>query len=132
MGVGWGKGWIIFLRWLAVWALHNVYNFSFQLKFLEIHLFFSISLLLSISLKHCNFPDNFYFKGNIAAKFFIRNPSLLIKTIWQKNNKLNMGLFNKYFICIMAFFTPFNYLSVFVNFTLTLPLCYLLTFTKKP
>ena len=42
-----------------------------------------------------------------------------------------MGPFKKYVTCIMAFFTPFNYLSRFVDFTLTLPLCYSLNFTKK-
>ena len=42
-----------------------------------------------------------------------------------------MRPFKKYVTCIMAFFTPFNYLSRFVDFTLTLPLCYSLNFTKK-
>ena len=31
----------------------------------------------------------------------------------------------------MAFFTPFSYLPHFVTFTVTLPLCYSLNFTKK-
>ena len=42
-----------------------------------------------------------------------------------------MGPFKKYVTCIMTFLTPLNYLSYFVNFTLTLPLCYSLNFTKK-
>ena len=42
-----------------------------------------------------------------------------------------MGSFKKYVTCIMTFFTPFHYLSHFVNFTLTLLLCYSLNFTKK-
>ena len=41
-----------------------------------------------------------------------------------------MGSFKKYVTCIMAFFTPLN-LSQFVNFTLSLPMCYSLNFTKK-
>ena len=45
--------------------------------------------------------------------------------------KKNMRLLKKHVTCIMAFFTPFNYLSHFVNFSLTLPLCYSLDFTKK-
>ena len=42
-----------------------------------------------------------------------------------------MGAFKKYVTCIMAFLTPFNYLPHFVNFTLTLPLCCSLNFTKN-
>ena len=44
-----------------------------------------------------------------------------------------MGPFKKYVTCIMTFVTPFNYLSYFLsyNFTLTIPLCYSLNFTKK-
>ena len=42
-----------------------------------------------------------------------------------------MRLLKKYVTCIIAFFTPFNYLSPFVSFALTLPLCYSLDFTKK-
>ena len=49
----------------------------------------------------------------------------------QTKNKLNMGLFKKYVIRIISFFIPFNYLSHFIDFTLTLPMCYLLNFTKK-
>ena len=41
-----------------------------------------------------------------------------------------MGPFKKYVTSIMSFFTPFNYFLHFVNFTLTLPLCYSLNFTK--
>ena len=46
-------------------------------------------------------------------------------------DKKNMGPFKKYVTCIMAFFTPFNHLPHFVNFTLTLLPCYSLNFTKK-
>ena len=42
-----------------------------------------------------------------------------------------MGPFKKYITCVMVFFLPLNYLSNFANFTLTLPLCYSLNFTKK-
>ena len=42
-----------------------------------------------------------------------------------------MGPFKKYVTCIMQFFTPFNYLSHFVNFNSTLPQCYSLNLTKK-
>ena len=42
-----------------------------------------------------------------------------------------MGPFKKYVTCIVAFFIPFNYLSYFVNFTLTVSLCYSLNFNKK-
>ena len=42
-----------------------------------------------------------------------------------------MVSFKKYVTCIMQFFTSFNYLPHFVNFTLTLSWCYLLNFTKK-
>ena len=42
-----------------------------------------------------------------------------------------MGPFKKYVTCIMGFFTPFNYFSHFVNFTLTLSLCYSPNLNKK-
>ena len=42
-----------------------------------------------------------------------------------------MGPFKKYVTCITAFFTSFNYLSHFFNFTLTLSLCYSSNFNKK-
>ena len=41
-----------------------------------------------------------------------------------------MGSFKKYVTSIMAFL-PHSALSHFVNFTLSLPLCYSLNFTKK-
>ena len=41
-----------------------------------------------------------------------------------------MGPFKKYATCVMALFTPFNFVT-FCQFTLSLPLCYLLNFTKK-
>ena len=43
------------------------------MKFLEIQLFSSISILPSITLKGWNFPDSFDFKGKIVAKFLIRS-----------------------------------------------------------
>ena len=49
----------------------------------------------------------------------------------QKTNKLSMGPFKKYVSCIMAFFTSFNYFLHFVNFTLTLSLCYSPNLNKK-
>ena len=45
--------------------------------------------------------------------------------------KINMGPFKKYGTCIMVFFTPLNYFSLFVNFALTLPLCYSVKVTTK-
>ena len=42
-----------------------------------------------------------------------------------------MEPFKKCVICLMELFTPFNYFSHFVNFTLTLPLCYSLHFTEN-
>ena len=41
-----------------------------------------------------------------------------------------MGPFKKYVTIVMAFFTSFNFVTL-CQFTLPLPLCYLLNFTKK-
>ena len=49
----------------------------------------------------------------------------------KKQKKLSTGPFKRYVTCIMAFFNLFNYLPRFVNFTLTLSLCYLPNFNKK-
>ena len=49
----------------------------------------------------------------------------------KKRKKKKMGPFKKYVTCTMPIFIPFNYLSHFVNFTLTLSLCYSLNFTNK-
>ena len=38
--------------------------------------------------------------------------------------QIKHGAIKKYVTSMMSFFTPFNYLLHFVNFTLTLPLCY--------
>ena len=70
-----GRGWIIFLRRLAVWALQNILNFSFSLLFLKIQLFFSILILLSTVLKCWNFLDNL---GKIVTKFLIRSHILSV------------------------------------------------------
>ena len=45
----------------------------FNLNFLEIKLFISISILPFTSLKCWHFPDNLDFKGKTVAKFLIRS-----------------------------------------------------------
>ena len=49
----------------------------------------------------------------------------------KKNKEIKNGTVQKNVTCVMAFFTPFSYLPHFVTFTVTLPLCYSLNFTKK-
>ena len=80
-------GGMISLEVLAVWASSTyILIFHFNWNFLEIQLFFSISLLPSIALKRWNFPGNLDFKvkGKIMVKFLIRSLLLL------KINKMTM------------------------------------------
>ena len=130
-------GWINFVRRLAVWALKNVLQFFSLIEIFENSTSFSISIHLFIALKRWNFPDNLDFKGKIGATFLIRSHSLSLSIEnnmtkkKQNTKKLSMGPFKKYVTCIMALFTPFNYLSHSVNFTVTLSLCYSPNFNKK-
>ena len=55
------------------------YSFSLPLKFLEIQLYFSISIIPSIESKRWNFPGNFDFKGKIVVKGVRKNSSLKMK-----------------------------------------------------
>ena len=75
------------------------------MKFWEIQLFFSISILLSIVLKLWNFPDNFDFKGKVVAKFLWRKHFL---SIYDNKTTLTMGTFEKYVTWTMIFFIPFT------------------------
>ena len=90
----------------------------------------SISILPSIALKRCNLPDNLDFNGKIMAKFLIRSLiSLNLK--WYDNKITNWTQsYSKYVTCIMAFFTPFHFVT-FGQFYPTLPLRYSLNFTMK-
>ena len=119
-------GGIIYLDLLVVWASWTSFLiFHFNWNFLEIQLFFSISLLPSIALKRWNLPDNLDFKvkDKIMAKFLIRSPlSLEIKGQW--NNKLNTGLFKKYITCIIAFFIPFNFVALYQFYYTTSPVLF--------
>ena len=64
----------------------------------------------------------------IAKKITYSIVQFLSKNV--TNNKLNMGPFKKYVTCITAFLLH-SILSHFVNFFLSVPLRYLLNFTKK-
>ena len=62
-----GESWTIYFRQLfqTLFGTRKIFkNFSFQLRFLKIQLFFSILILLSITLKQWNFLDHYDFKGN--------------------------------------------------------------------
>ena len=131
--VGWGMvgGGMISLWVLAVWVSWTYISiFYFKWSFLEIQLFFSVSILPSIALKRWNLPDNLDFNGKIMAKFLIRSLiSLNLK--WYDNKITNWTQsYSKYVTCIMAFFTPFHFVT-FGQFYPTLPLRYSLNFTKK-
>ena len=52
------------------WKCFKIVHFN--LNFLEIQLFISISILPFTALKRWNFPDNLDFKGKTVAKFLIR------------------------------------------------------------
>ena len=77
-GCGWGKewrGWIISLRWLAVWTSQNVVQFFILIQIFgnsTIFHCFVTSVFPSIALKRWNFLGNLAFKGKILAKFLIR------------------------------------------------------------
>ena len=58
------------------------------------------------------------------TKFLIR--SHFLSTIWKSNNKLSMRPFKKYVNCIMAFFTPFNFVTLCQFYCTTYPV----SFTK--
>ena len=75
---GEGGDWINFSRRFTVWALQNVFQFLILIYILENSTIFSISILLFISLKRWNFPDNFDFKGKIEATFLKRSHFLSI------------------------------------------------------
>ena len=83
-GEGWDRGggeggdWINFSRQFTVWALQNVLQFLILIYIFENSTIFSISILLFISLKRWNFPDNFDFKGKIEATFLKRSHFLSI------------------------------------------------------
>ena len=62
---------------------------------MEIHLFFSISMLPSIALKHWNFPDNLDFKGKISAIFLTRSPLLSIWNNMTIKQQINYGTIQK-------------------------------------
>ena len=92
------------------------------MKFFEIQLFFSLSILPSISLKRWNFPDNLDFKGKIVAKFLLRSHFLPIykyMTIKQKS------MFKKYVICIMTFFIPFTCVTLCQFHPITSPVLFI-------
>ena len=107
MVCGVGGRWKIFLGGSLFGPCKMFYDFSFQLKFLEIQLFFSISILSSTVLKRWNFP-----KIRLWLKFSQEVTFFQYKIIWQQNNKLKMGPFKKYVTCIMANFTTFNFATL--------------------
>ena len=87
--VGWRMvgGGMISLGVLAVCASWTyILIFHFNWNFLEIQLFFIISILPSIVLKCWNFPDNLEFKDQIMAKFLIR--SLISLNLKWYDNKI--------------------------------------------
>ena len=96
------------------------YNFLFQLKFFEIQLFFSISL---ITLKRWNFPDNLDFKGKIVAKFLMRSHFLSIQNDMTVKQQIKHGATQKLCHLLNGTFHPHLTWSHFVSFTLSLPLC---------
>ena len=63
--------------------------FHFNWNFWKLGCFFSVSILLSIALKHWNFQDNLDFKGKIAAKFLITNHFLSIQNNMIKKTHPN-------------------------------------------
>ena len=73
-----GSLWVVWMvfGWFRVLQLtprKMFYNFSFWLNFLQIQLYFSISIMPSIALKRWNFSDNFDFKGKIVAESVGKN-----------------------------------------------------------
>ena len=77
--------------------------FSFQLTFLKIQLFFSILILLPITLKCYNLPDNS--RVRLQLSHFL--------SIWNiMKIKIKHGTTQKVCHLIMGFFTPFNFVTL--------------------
>ena len=64
------------------------------------------------------------YKGKIATNFLIRSHFLSMKNNMTKSNKLTMGLFKKYVTCIIAFFAPFNFVTLFQFSSNTFPMIF--------
>ena len=66
--------------------------------------------------------DNLDLKGKIVVKFLIRSFSRSLNIKWYGNkipDKLNMGPFKNYVTCKMAFFTPFNFVTLCQFYSIT-------------
>ena len=94
-------------------------------KFLKTQIFFSISILPSIALKHLNFPDNLDFKGKNVAKFLLRSHFLSNNmTVKQYINNISR---RHHATCIMGFFIPLTYVTLSQFYSITS----LVLFTKN-
>ena len=83
------------------------------LKFLEIELLFSISILPSTALKLRNFPYNLDFKGKNVAKFFLRSHFLSVCNNMAVKQHIIHEPFKKYVTWIMAFFIPLTCVALY-------------------
>ena len=64
------------------------------------------------------------YNGEIIAKFLMRSQFLSMSNNVTKSSKLTMGPFRKYAICIMAFFTPFNFVTLRQLYSNTSPVIF--------
>ena len=94
------------------------------MKFLEIQLFCSISILPSIALKSWNFPENLDFMCKIVAKFLLISHLLSILCNNMTTTKINYGAIKRYVTCIMAFSISLTYFTLGQFYSITSPVLF--------
>ena len=107
------------VRCLSLVKCFTIFHFNWHFRNSTI---FSNSILPSIALKCWNFPYSFDLWLNFSYEVTFSQ----YKTKWQQNNKVNMGPFIKYVTWIMAFFTPFSFVTLGQLNSITSPV----SFTK--